>query len=269
MKWTRKRTVIAGLALIVAVNAVVLAGVAYNRSGDPESTLRLTERELQVPYVWRGNKENSGLALSLRWRVLQSEMEVGRNMWSYYSNTASPDWLDEAKMSALGFDISNKSRNGKDRAGLSDQLPRSVYLVLEQNGAAYQLAMSRALKNEGNDKEGPKRLEEERDNNSRLFVIDAGLDGATLRAKYPDRSRYAVVRGQIRPTWHANQGANKLTGFVNDVSVESLNMPLEMKEVFDGATPTNVVGSKSNVRYDIDVAFGQRLEPWILRAARR
>lgn len=269
MKWTRQRTLIAGLGLIAAVNAVVLAGVAYNRSGDPESTLHLTERELQIPTGWRGNEENSGLALSLRWRVLPSGAEDKLNLWNYYSTNGSPAWLDEAKMSALGFDTAKKTKDGTARSGFSDQLPRGVYLVLEQNGATYESAMDRARKNEGADKEGPKRLEEERDANSRLFVIDAGLDGAVLRARYSDRSRYAVVRGQIRPTWNAERGTNKLTGFVNDLSVASLNVPLEMKEVFDGAASTNDAASKSTVRYDSEVAFGQRLEPWILRASRR
>lgn len=114
-------------------------------------------------------------------------------------------------MSALGFATAKKTKDGTARSGFSDQLPRGVYLVLEQNGATYESAMDRARNNEGADKEGPKRLEEERDANSRLFVIDAGLDGAVLRARYSDRNRFAVVRGQIRPTWNADQGTMAFT----------------------------------------------------------
>ena len=69
MKWSAKYTVIGGLALITGVNAIALGGVAYNRSGEAESTLRLSERELRAPYKWSGSKENSGLALHLDWRT--------------------------------------------------------------------------------------------------------------------------------------------------------------------------------------------------------
>ncbi|MFL6653087.1 MAG: DUF4824 family protein, partial [Sulfurifustaceae bacterium] len=50
--WSRKRTLLAGIALIAATNAVALVGVAYNRSGEPSSVLKLTERELALPYSW-------------------------------------------------------------------------------------------------------------------------------------------------------------------------------------------------------------------------
>ena len=48
--WTRRHTLIAGLGLILGVNAIVLGGVAYNRSGEPESLLQLSERELYTPF---------------------------------------------------------------------------------------------------------------------------------------------------------------------------------------------------------------------------
>ena len=44
MNWSRMHTTIAGVGLIVVVNAVALLGAAYNRSGEPESVLRLSER---------------------------------------------------------------------------------------------------------------------------------------------------------------------------------------------------------------------------------
>lgn len=55
---------IAGLALILIANVYVLAGVAYNRSGDAAAALELTERELRIQ---RMKKENTGLFLRLMW----------------------------------------------------------------------------------------------------------------------------------------------------------------------------------------------------------
>ena len=66
MTWSRRHTLIAGIALIALTNAVALIGVWYNRSGEPESALRLTQRELAPPY-WRGvDRESGGLELRPR-----------------------------------------------------------------------------------------------------------------------------------------------------------------------------------------------------------
>jgi len=63
MTWSRKHTLIIGIALMALTNAVALIGVAYNRSGEPESELRLTQRELAAPY-WRGiDRESGGIEL--------------------------------------------------------------------------------------------------------------------------------------------------------------------------------------------------------------
>ena len=49
MNWSRWHTRFTGLALIAVVNGIAISGVAYNRSGEPESKLRLSERELYPP----------------------------------------------------------------------------------------------------------------------------------------------------------------------------------------------------------------------------
>ena len=67
MAWQRKHTFIAGMLLILLTNAVALLGVAYNRSGTPESRLTLSQRELQLPYG--AMTEDSGLTLQIRWRA--------------------------------------------------------------------------------------------------------------------------------------------------------------------------------------------------------
>ena len=49
MPWYRTRTLYLGLGLILLTNAVVLGSVWENRSGDRDSTLALTDRELAPP----------------------------------------------------------------------------------------------------------------------------------------------------------------------------------------------------------------------------
>ena len=95
MKWTLKNTAIAGVTIIACVNAIALGGAAYNRSGVPESSLRLSERELDLPYESRGRKEDSGLTLRLDWRVL-TPVDDSPNASQYYSTYGrDPVWLDE------------------------------------------------------------------------------------------------------------------------------------------------------------------------------
>src|SRR4030067_1545641 len=104
MKWSH--TLIAGSVLILLTNAVALVGAAYNRSGDPESRLHLSQRELQN-YRWNEIRDNSGITLTLNWRVAR-EAPAQRNDYGVgYSagKWGTPTWLDKAKMSELGFDV--------------------------------------------------------------------------------------------------------------------------------------------------------------------
>ena len=99
--WTRKHTLNTGVALILATNSIALIGAAYNRGGDPESVLRLTQRELRPPYQWKGNRENSGMALQLRWRVINDLPASQELEWGYSVYGMTPEWLDQVKMEAL------------------------------------------------------------------------------------------------------------------------------------------------------------------------
>jgi hypothetical protein len=268
-----KHSLIVGVGLIVVVNAIVLGGVAYNRSAEPESALRLSERELSPPGRGYGNKENSGMALALNWRVLPPDThDAKKYAWAYAYNGGSPDWLNQAKMLALSFEKSAVSQSPDGQSRTRQPLSRDVLLVLELDGAAYQAALARAVQfseaaNAQEMKQASDVLKREQDENSRLFVVDAGLDVAALRAQYPDRSRYAIVHGQVRPNWAIGKDSAAPAGFISGVSANSLNVPLEWRHVFDGASAVRRDGQTS-VRYTVDVKFGQRLEPWIGQATR-
>ena len=265
--WSRRQTLIAGAALIVAVNALVLAGVAYNRSGDPTSTLQLSERELRHGRL--SSKENSGVALSLVWRVRRGDDAPDADVGSYGWAT---DWLDQAKLAALGFDVASA------RAERESKLWRSkeVLLVLEFDGPAYRQTLARVqqkadeeekllLANPGN-KEFERRAKRareaaERDEReaSRLFVVDAGLDAATLRAQYPDPTRTLIVRGQVRPQRVSRDRKDSLSGHISALSVAQINVPLEFLPALEQAA-----GADKKASFSATVAFGKRLEPWLV-----
>ena len=288
MTWSRTHTVIAGLGLIVLTNAVALLGVVYNRSGEPEAMLSLTQRELRTPYRGYGNRENSGLALSLNWRVLGEESVATQPYaWRYAGTGGTPAWLDKAKMQALGFDTSAPFADAdpRGRARYEKQLPREVLLVLELDGSTYrrslELATQYAARDEAKfaaipgDKELGTRaknareaLEWETKWNSRLFVVDAGRDAAALRAKYPDSGRYALVHGQVRLEWSGRRNSANVSGFVSGLSIVSINVPYALREVFASAAQAGDF-DQNRAPFEATVAFGKRLEPWITAAAKK
>ena len=275
--WSRRRTLMAGIGLIVVVNAMALAGVAYNRSGAPMSLVQLSERELHFPNVYAGRvnrTENSGVALNLQWRVPAEEN--GPDYEGYGSYGGSPSWLNQAKLTALGFEgLSAKKLEHGERSGLKKQQTKEVLLVLELDGAAarkaLEFAREKAAKEEklndanpGNtefalrSKAAKERLERETQENSRLFAVDAGLDVAELRTQYPDRTHYLIVRGQVRPQFVSHEKVEQLRGVISALSIDQINVPVEFQPILLRATPNNV-----RVKFSATVAFGQRLEPWI------
>jgi hypothetical protein len=287
MKWSHTRTFIAGMALILATNAVALVGVAYNR-GEPESTLTLTQRELGMPYYWDFEKENSGIALTLQWRML-SEQNTGLFLsgLSYAGIGSTPDWLDKAKLTTLGFDVSHSDDTPQGRMYYDKLLPKDVLLVLELDGPAYRTALERmrlhlqkeealleANAGKREFEERAKNAKQQFDNeervNSRLFVIDAGLDATSLRAKYLDRNRYAIVRGQVQPRLVENNRKFRLEGYINRLSIDQINVPASYRPVFEPLL-RHVQRNQHDTAiapYEVSVVYGKRLEPWITAVKR-
>ena len=93
MNRSNRHNLFAGLGLIVLINAIVLAGVAWNRSEPADSRLLLSERELgNSSAYWR--EDDSGLALRLNYRWPNSRP----NDYSYNSLRQ----LTPAQMQAVG-----------------------------------------------------------------------------------------------------------------------------------------------------------------------
>ena len=277
--------VYAGLALILVTNAVVLGGVAYNRSGEPESTLKLSERELGLPWRWGLSSEKSAIALDLQWRVLHVDEEGGEGGRDFYAPSGAAKWMTPDKLKALGFEIPSTA---SDRASYFEHRPRmrEIYLVLELDGDAYRGAVEAARrklakaetraqtitgKKQDSDqvKSARRALDEELVSESRLFVVDGGLDETALRRRYPDRNQFAIVTGRVRPWRYEHAGREWIVGTVDGVNVEALNMPLQFRDVFRGMERADWNARATRPpRYEVTVAWGRRLEPWALSARR-
>lgn len=280
MKLTPIKTLAAGAGLILLANGVALVGVYFNRSGEPESRLTLSQRELGMPWGWGAAKDNSGLALTLNWRVKDgSSVEYSDGGGTYHGGT--PEWLDETRMKALGFDTAHAPEDSAGRRRFERQLPRAALLVLELAGPAWQQALDRARQNaarheaarlaNADSKEfadkarrAQEQLQREETANSRLFAVDAGPDLAALRAKYPDRSRFLIVRAMLRPRLETQDRKTRVTGYVSELAVKQVNVPHALRPILEPALrkQRNTADDRAS-RFEVTVAVGQRLEPWV------
>jgi hypothetical protein len=280
MTWSRTHTLVAGIALVALTNAVALGGVAWNRSGTPESELKLSQRELWDIYGGRYDRETGGSELMLRWRVLSQEYPHGY----YDERSGALEWLDEAKLAALGFDVSKQPDPVRASRSYTRVLPREALIVLELDGPAAQKALERARErlaaetakaSTEKDKKEMNRvkmaadaLKQEETSSSRLFAVDAGTDAAVLRANYPDRGRYAIVRGKIRaypPAIGAREKDRRWRGYLESLDSPRVNLPLEFREAAGLAMRTIPAPGPvaAGTRFEVTVAFGKRFEPWV------
>jgi hypothetical protein len=283
LTWSRGHTLGAGLALIALTNAVALGGVAWNRGGTPESELKFTQRELHDVYGLRYDTEIGSTELGLRWRVYTSESDD-----LFYEGSfggGMPDWLDEGKLAALGFDVSKQPDARRESRRHARILPREAFVVLELDGPATQAALQRAqarlaretakeaaetgkTERRSQVKLAAEALKREETSNSRLFAVDVGPDAAALRAKYPDRGRYAIVRGKVRAYPPAPTGRpqeRRWRGYIESIDTPRVNVPREFRKRAGMALRAipRAGPQDPGPRYEVTVAFGRRLEPWV------
>ncbi len=258
-----------GFIVLLATNGFVLFGVASNRSGEPESVITLTERELQLPYESYFNDENSGLSLSIRFQTLGKK----ENSIDYY-DTLSPFWLTAEKLKELGF------KNKGD--AFDKQTQKEVFLVLEYAGKSFDTLLARAeqtvqkakeallLNREDKNlseavKKAEEHLERQSEENTRLFAVDAGRDLKKLRQAYPDKRQYLIVKGIVELVHYGkNEG---ISGQIRGLSISNIHVPLHHKGVFDAFSHQgrrNAPHGITSPRYEVELAFGSRLEPWIV-----
>jgi hypothetical protein len=268
---------LAALVLVLVTNGVVLLDVYANRTGEPDAVVMMTERELQLPAQYDMTKENSGLSLHVKWRVQNEEVRFEKFSYEY---STSPAWLDRRKLAGLGFDTTADPTSEEGKRHYEKMLPRRAFLVLEYDGDAYrqQLGLveqhlkeetALASANPGKEEfakrvtQAQEVLDRERTVNSRLFIVDAGTDDDALRGRYPDRTRYLIVGGEVRLL--VKPKGNTLTGMIDGLDMGIINVPLAVRRPLDSLMKSNSPnGWDGAPRYSVTLAMGRRLEPWIM-----
>ncbi len=234
-------------AVVVVSNVWALGLAAINRQGEPDAVLQLTEREAQlVP----GGTENTAVSLRLAW--------TGPNV------ARDADWFDQSKLSELGFDcnVPVTRENAKHYYG---RPPRRVYAALEYEGPAWQrYAAGLAPVVDTTSVYGV----------SHLMLVDLDRDAARLRARYPDRTRVAIVHAIVGLTVVSERGrAPRLRGLVFGVLPSELNLPRDLRRTVEPLVArtspgraTDLSGATAQLRgphYVATVRWGGRLEPWV------
>jgi hypothetical protein len=264
-----KSLFLAALFLVLFVNGFILIGVWYNHSGEAESTVVLTEREVHMPYRWHRDETS----VRIDWRIVSAE--GGR-----YSRYSSPIWFDQQKLMTLGFEFSDDFAIDKN----THFIEAEAILVLEYDGDAYQQTVNMAknrlesiekkLSQLTDDedlladlKDATENLQHEERSASRLFVIDVGLDKQTLRALYPDKQRYILAYGivDVRAYGSYSKSENQgLLGRIDRLSIEYLHVDNDIHAQIDKLKSSSNTSRNGHLpRFSLEVHYGQKLEPWI------
>ncbi len=269
--YSRRHLYILAFSLLFVVNSIVLWGVFTNRSTNPDFEGFLTERELGLPR--RIQSENSGLSFHIQWR---------RNL-NQLSGNYSPVWFSKQKLQELGFKIDPQIDTKEYRNYYNKQLPKEVYIVLEYNSTLYRKALviaeNELAKSEEKLQSNPEdknllqkyeriknNFEQEKNTKSRLFAIDAGVDHAQLRGKYPDRSTYIITKGIVKPRFYSLKNKNRVVGNIRRLSTEEIHVPLKFKKELESFLNKNMTRDNdiTHPRYKVKLAYGSRLEPYIV-----
>ena len=252
------------LLLIVAANVAVLWGVSRNRAGEPKAELLLTGREF---YPWLHQKaENSGRFLRLRYQEI-------RNKGADDSWTSNP-WLNREKLQSLGYRLPPEGASAEDSVYVPRFPKKKVFVVLELQGQAYEQALAQATAAVAAQRRAEKweawrdaerQLRQLRDEDSRLFLVDAGLDAQELLQRYPKRDQYIIVPGQAKIRWNSRRAAGE-PRFYSWISIErdEIFVPLEFSAAFAGLVQQAQARKDGRpLQFQAHLAFGQKLEPWI------
>ena len=288
MNWRRFG---ASAGLVVLTNAIVLIGIAYNRGGEPEAEITLTEREVPLSYEAFQSDENTELALRLHWQSPAHRWQA-----LMFEPRLEPDWFDQAKLEAVGYDCSLPLSDPSTEQYYDKMLPREAFVVLEYGGQAWtrwleewsrdKVFMAEQVNKGKRSKQDLERLNDAYDQlpktGSRLLAVDVGSDPIQLRQRYPERKQFVIVRAQVR-LYLAREGKTQsgerwpvhLRGEVTRLLVDDTHVPFELQAVLDtlagserhhGRTSSDPFvrpGEAKEPRYEVTLRYGKRYEPWI------
>jgi hypothetical protein len=288
----RRRAVILLVGLVLISDAVIIALAAANRAGAPECVLTLTERELALPPF--RDEDSTGLSLSFAlaappWFSVNRVANRRGVAWKPYQY----DWLDDAKLAALGFRTAWEAADATAMERYATRAVRPAFLALELDGVAFArllAAREREVADARAAGAGTDRLADleallalDRAMCSRLVPVDAGGDPRELRARHPDRSRYCIVPGLVRLDVERRAGGRpRIRGRAVPL-IDEIDVPLRLRSRLVPYLPKDTAEqawekvrhedarppwpAPAPPRYTVTLPFGRHYEPWIVDIA--
>lgn len=274
---TPKNLLITAAAAILLTNTVVLARVACNRSGDPQ-TWTFTERELHSNRYRFNSRENSSLILRLDWQGTPPDRIEGTVFWSKRRNIK----VDKATLEALDFptEYNCKQGDGRKYDRRHNRVSEKAWIALEYNGPTHQNHIE-TLENHRSETEArySKDLTEERrkelksmqdhiddvkTEDSRLYAVDAAPDRQTLEQRYADSEVHLIQPATVMPWLHCDKPVEV---YVVDVLTSSVYVPRRYRKGFDGYDDWRAHKHENRPIYQVGVAYGRLAEPWVQSVA--
>ena len=262
------------IAIVLVANAATLAMIAVNRSGEPDATVQVTEREARVEAL---GLEGTDIVLALAW---ERPGDVSENEMPRLG------WFDRPKLQSLGFDcsVTPDSRDAEKHYAFLRMLGRQVYAVLEYRAdevpaasddeAAAPGSLPASQLPSGNARRFEPVSEVDRTRLSRLVPVDVGTNPAALRKRYPDRQRFIVAPAMANLRLIPRKGAipARLAGEVMTIMPSNLYVPKEHRTLLDRLLAADKDARdnqpwqrlRHDPRYRVTVKYGRRLEPWIV-----
>lgn len=228
--------------VVLVANAWVFVVAWQNRREPRGGTVELTERELHlVPMLG----ESTVTLLDLEWDVLSDKAR----------EKGPPGWLDQKKLTELGFDCAVSVTNSIARQHYGSMSAAPVFLVLEYQGDAWQQAQA------------------QRKTTTRLFVVDAGRDARDLRERYPDPARHILARGLVRPFLQEREEPDgallavpRLRGWVQTLLPGQIFVPRLHSRLLRQFQSHDLSGREEEQReprFAVTVSWGANHEPWV------
>lgn len=206
------------LAFLILVNILLLGRALYNRLPPAPAQITLSERELESPYRYNFNRENSAMRLQLRWRAAYNPARDDITNWWGYNAVLS---LNSDEFAHLQFAACDPEQyHPRDS--------RKGWVLMELNGAAlreYQQALSESLAKhiaqEPSEKDYSwthtrdsleERLKAAQTTDTRLFAVSASVNRETLVAEQQTRqaanqqASYIILPGELRDTYERCSG---------------------------------------------------------------
>jgi len=260
------RGVLVAAAVLVVANGLILGGVAYNRRGDPDAVVRLSERELES---WGSTTDGAEEILNLRLRWTTALGPDGRGTW-----------FDRARLEALGVtDLPEPGDTGQAMTGFHGTYPG--FAVLELAGPAWERwAAAQQARADSMQAERPPEAQERHAGDrpwlegrgaeaSRLMAVDIGRDPAALREQYPDRSRYLILpanyqvdrQGEVRDSLGRRQYTGEtVTGRISQLLPGTVHVPRPLR---DSLLALGAASHDSTRHFEVTYKVGRKYEGWV------